>query len=280
MEKLQRALEKARIERKSYARTFKSKEDPKAPAPQEETETEELVAENWAALTPFVPDPQHLQNKRVTTLNAQTSMNPFDMLRTKIFLLMRRNGWTRLAITSPTKECGKTTTACNLATGFSRQTDFRTILFDTDLRKPAVARTLGHVPHHSIDELFNGRVSPQEQFVRLRDNVALSIANRSVSDPTHLLLADTTLSILQDVEDAFKPDLMIFDLPPMLVTDDARAFLKNVDCALIVARAEYTKVSHLDVCEREVAEHTNVLGVMLNDCRLATANKTPSYEEY
>ena len=49
--------------------------------------------------------------------------------------------------------------------------------------------------------------------------------------------------------------------------DNTRAFLKNVDCALIVARANNTKYGHFDACEREIAEHTNVLGVVLNAFR-------------
>jgi Mrp family chromosome partitioning ATPase len=60
---------------------------------------------------------------------------------------------------------------------------------------------------------------------------------------------------------------MIFDLPPVLVSDDTRAFLKDVDCALIVARAGATSAAQIDTCEREVAEQTNVLGVVLNQCR-------------
>jgi len=51
------------------------------------------------------------------------------------------------------------------------------------------------------------------------------------------------------------------------MNDDTRAFLKNVDCALIIVRADQTKYSHFDISEREIAEHTNVLGVVLNGYR-------------
>ncbi len=57
---------------------------------------------------------------------------------------------------------------------------------------------------------------------------------------------------------------MIFDLPSVLVNDDTRAFLKNADCALIVIRANSTRYGQFDACEREIAEQTNVLGVVLN----------------
>jgi protein-tyrosine kinase len=60
---------------------------------------------------------------------------------------------------------------------------------------------------------------------------------------------------------------MIFDLPPLLVGDDTRSVLKDVDCALLVARSDVTTVAQIDTCEREIAEHTNMLGVVLNQCR-------------
>ncbi len=57
---------------------------------------------------------------------------------------------------------------------------------------------------------------------------------------------------------------MIFDMPSILVSDNTRAFLSNVDCAVIIARANNTRYGHFDACEREIAEYTNVLGVVLN----------------
>ena len=90
------------------------------------------------------------------------------------------------------------------------------------------------------------------------------MARQQETDPTRLLLAEETAEVINQIEADYKPDLMIFDLPSMLVNDDSRAFLKNVDCALIVVRSNVTKYGQFDVCEREIAEQTNVLGVVLN----------------
>ncbi|WP_435311756.1 CpsD/CapB family tyrosine-protein kinase [Primorskyibacter sedentarius] len=265
MEKLQKALSKARRERggamsahdRSVARGgARSAKTPHAGFPPV-----------WEKLTPLIPDNAHLQSHRIMTLNAQPEANPFDVLRTKIWLLMRENGWKRLAITSPNKSCGKSTTACNLAVGFSRQSEVKSMLLDLDLRRPSIATLLGAQPDHDIREVLTGEVAPEEQMRRLRSNVAISMARRPVNDPTQLLLSRKTAAVFDDIQTEFDPDMMIFDLPPMLVTDDARATLKNVDCALIVARAEQTRISQVDICEREVSEHTNVLGVILNNCR-------------
>ena len=280
MEKLQKALNDARQAREAAlglppltqptpsAPQRANLQPQLQPQPQAQTPSAPQFPPLWAEMMPYEPNPDHLQKNRILTLNAEEVPNPFDVLRTKVFLLMQRNGWKRLAITSPSKQCGKTTTACNLAVGMSRQRENRTILFDTDLRRPGVSDLLGRRPQHGIKSMLTGEVTPQDQMLNLRGNVALSMNTASVLDSTQLLLAKRTADTLDRIQAGFDPDMMIFDLPPMFAADDTRAFLKNVDCAMIVARAEHTKTSQLDQCEREVAEQTNVLGVVLNNCRL------------
>jgi Mrp family chromosome partitioning ATPase len=270
MEKLQKALDKARKQR-GGAETPSPRPHIKQPQTREKTARAALKAPTplWDELAPYEPNPDLLLRNRILTLNSKAETNPFDVLRTKIFLLMRENGWTRLAITSPNSDCGKTTTACNLAIGFSRQRENRTMLLDFDLRNPAVADMLGRKPNHGIKAMLKGDVPPQDQMLCLRGNVALSLSNTPISDPTQLLLSNRTSEMLDRVQNDFEPDIMIFDLPSMFAADDARAFLKNADCALILARAEHTTMAQLDTCERQVAEHTNVLGVVLNSCRHA-----------
>jgi len=141
--------------------------------------------------------------------------NPFDILRTKAFLLMRQNGWTRMAVTSPNQSCGKSTTACNLAVGLSRQRENRTMLFDMDLRRPNVANLLGCKPTHGMQEMLTGEISPQEQMLSLRGNVALSMAPRPVIDSTQLLLSQHTSDKLDEIQHDFAPDIMNDPAGPM-----------------------------------------------------------------
>ena len=79
-----------------------------------------------------------------------------------------------------------------------------------------------------------------------------------------MLLSEETAVVLDQIEADYQPDVMIFDLPSVLVNDDTRAFLKNADCALIVIRANSTRYGQFDTCEREIAEQTAVMGVVLN----------------
>jgi protein-tyrosine kinase len=264
MEKLQEALRKARALRDRAGAAVPGPSTGSGPGSAADPDHDAA----WAALTAAEPDPAHLMRNRVLTLKAGRTATAFDVLRTKVFLTMQRNGWTRLAVTSPTGSCGKSTLSANLAAGFTRQPDIRAALIELDLRRPSLARIFGLMPERDVSALLSGGVPFAEQALRLRDNVALALARRPAPDPTSLLLSRRTQEILSGIEMLYSPEIVIFDLPPILAGDDTRAFLGDVDAALIVARAERTTKAEISACEREIAELTNVMGVVLNQCRI------------
>ena len=285
MEKLQQALKKAREQRGE--RSSRDVRAPggiqkSAPAPDQGGSAKPAPVQNatgearraagsalqeiWSEIAPHSPNLKHLLKNRITTYDPGAQATHFDILRTKILLQMRRNNWTRLAITSPSPGCGKTTTACNLAMGLSRQPDLHAMLLEMDLRRPSMGEMLGVLPERDITAMLMGNVPFAEQAVRIRDNVAVSMARKSSSDPTKVMLDPQTQETMTGLEALYKPDLVIYDLPPILVSDDTRAFLANVDCALLVVQAGRNTVAQIDQCEREIAEHTNMVGVVLNQC--------------
>ena len=221
----------------------------------------------WQALPEVELDLTTLIRSRSLSQSASHESTPFDVLRTKILYQMRQNGWRRLAITSPLPKCGKTTAAVNLALALGRQPELRSMLFDFDLRAPSVADKLGLPQPPSIAPLLRGERGFEGHGQRIGSNLALALSGVPETDPTRLLMSDTTRDTLARIQGDYAPDIMIFDLPSILIGDDARAFLQHVDCALILARADQTRYGDFDSCEREVGEYTNVLGVVLNGYR-------------
>lgn len=269
MEKLQSALERARQKRQTsqnetpaQARAAEGSEKQGAStAPVTEIDA------RWAEIPQMEIDNKLLHQKRVVALQPSAEANPFDVLRTKCLLRMRQNGWKRLAITSPSPDCGKTVTSCNLAAAMSRQTDMRTLLFDFDLRRPSIADTFGQPSAPSVSDMLRGDIEFSAQARRIKSNVAVSMQQMPVDDPSRLLLHEDSMALLSQIEQDYEADMMLFDMPPVLTGDETRGFLQHVDCALIVVRADVTKTAQIDLAEREIAEQTNVLGVMLNQCR-------------
>jgi protein-tyrosine kinase len=261
MEKLQQALQKARKQRGGPVAQH-------IPGGRDGYTADAL----WLSLQDFAPDHKHLRRNEIVTYQPGPFTAALDALRTKTVLHMQKNGWRRLAITSPSTGAGKTTLLCNLAMSLARQPDSRCILFDFDLRSPGIARLLGATSAHDVTEVIHGEVAFAEQALRIGENAAVSLATRTAQDPLRHLMSRDAEEQLAEIERRYKPDFMLFDLPQLVIGGDTPGFLQNVDCALIVASAEETTVAEIDICEREVAESTNVLGVVLNKCRYGMQN--------
>ena len=276
MEKLQAAIEIARKKRETERGVpIPSPAAPSSAVPAQDDPAAQPVAAAlgadrdalWQALPETGLDQATLVRSRILAQSASLESTPFDVLRTKILYQMRQNGWRRLAITSPLPKCGKTTAAVNLALALGRQPELRSMLFDFDLRAPAVAEKLGLPQPPSIAPLLRGDRGFEGHGQRIGPNLALALSGVPETDPTRLLMSDATRDTLARIQEDYAPDIMIFDLPSILIGDDARAFLQHVDCALILVRADQTRYGDFDSCEREVGEYTNVLGVALNAYR-------------
>jgi protein-tyrosine kinase len=226
-----------------------------------------LVGTDWTALREAVVPPEAIDAHRLVSLTrSDPAYHAFDVLRTRVIQLMRQNGWKKVAITSPTPECGKTTVGINLAFSLARQGDCRTVLVDFDLRRPRIARVLGMPDTPSMEAVLGGKATLTEVSRRFGHNLAVAASRHHVDLPAELLQSAASRQFIADIERKLAPDFIVFDLPPMLASDDVAAFLPNVDCIILVAAAEQSTRSEIDLCERQLSETGNLLGVVLNKC--------------
>lgn len=275
MERLQTALQKARLARQGIADKFQS------PAVQKAVEKNvQNVEQAWSEIEELKLQPGLLHRNRLLALNSGPEASAFDLLRTKLLRFNRQNGWKRIAIVSAAAAAGKSTTLTNLAFSFSRQRDVRAIVFDFDLRRPSMARLLGQQPKHNMGQVLRGEVPFPEHAKRIGHNLLFALNNGATRHSAELLQSNETYDMLNAIEDTYANDLMLFDMPPMLVADDAHGFLRSVDAALIVMEAEKTPVKQIDVVERQVAELTNVAGIVLNKCNYTDELYSSSYGYY
>ena len=226
-----------------------------------------LAGNDWKPLREAVVPPDAIDANRLVSLTrTDPAYHAFDVLRTRVIQLMRQNGWKKVAITSPTPECGKTTVSINLAFSLARQGDCRTVLVDFDLRHPRIAKILGISDTPSMEAVLAGRAALTEVARRFGPNLAVAASRHYVDLPAELLQSASSRQFIVDIERKLAPDFMIFDLPPMLSSDDVAAFLPNVDCIILVAAAEQSTRAEIDLCEQQLAAASNLLGVVLNKC--------------
>lgn len=225
------------------------------------------TSDPWADLALFKPSIRRLRRSKVVAAEGGGDAMEFDVIRTRMMQVMRANGWTRVAVTSPTAGCGKTTMVMNLAYALSRHRSHKTMVFDMDLRKPDMARAMQIPGAHQVSRVFAGDADFTDHALRTRENVIFATNRDGITGSAELLQSAGTARVLDDLMAHYTPDTMLFDMPPMLTGDDTMGFLSRVDCVLLLAAAEQTRISQIDQCERDAASQTNVMGVILNKCR-------------
>lgn len=264
MERIQTAIAKARAARHALGETAPQ---PDAPAAPPVAAPEANLTAAWMKLAEAPINPRRLEVGRIVAHSPGPEAASFDLLRTNLLRHLREHEWTRVAITSPSGGCGKTTTSLNLAFSLARQADLRVMVLELDLRRPAMARTLGLTGKWRFSGVLDGSETVQNQLLRWGTNLAFGVTSMPTPSPAELLSSARAAEAIDAIEAAFRPDVMLFDMPPTLVSDDTIAFLDQVDCALVVAAAEQSTVGQIDRTGKELAEHTKVLGVVLNKCR-------------
>ncbi len=249
-------------------------------APAANVQASAPVTELWKSLAEIRISGRTARKNRISAIEQSKLSAPYDVLRTRALRIMRENGWKTLAVTSPNKSCGKTTVSVNLAFSLARQADLRIMLLDFDLRRPAMHRVLRHRPDHSLHNALAGKVPVEKTLLRVGENLAFGLNAGPATNPSELLQAKATRERIREIQANFRPDILIFDMPPMLVSDENFGFLPQVDCGLLVGAADSTTLEQLDICEKDLADLTNVLGVVLNKCRYAEAGAGYDYDYY
>jgi len=199
----------------------------------------------------------------------------FDLLRTRLRQTVLQHGWVNIAVCAPTAGCGNTFTAANLAASLSRVPSSRTVLIDLNMRKPGLARTLDMDPHQadSLRDFLAGDAAISDFILRTGDTLAVGLGAGAEEDAAEILQDPATADSLAEMRKALCPDIVLYDLPPMLCYDDTSAFLPQLDGVLLVSDGTQTMGRHLAECERVLDGQVPLLGVILNRARASSIER-------
>jgi protein-tyrosine kinase len=202
----------------------------------------------------------------------------YRMLRTRLLHRARTNSWTTIAVTSAGQNDGKTLTALNLALSMSRDKGREIVLLDLDMRNPSVCRTLGVRPARELSDFLEAGPDVQDLFFSIgSDNLVIAGGERPIAHASELLSSPKFDELLQVVKQGLVDPIVLIDLPPVLLTDDALVVAPKIDAFLVVAsegttgRAEVAKALNL-LSEFPIA------GVVLNRAVEATHGYDYGYD--
>ncbi len=187
----------------------------------------------------------------------------FRMLRTKIAQQLGRSGTNTLAISSPRYGEGKTTIAINLALSLAMDVNHTVLLVDLDLRKPSLHTRLGLTPKIGINDYLLRGIPIQSCLVHPGlERIVVLPASRKLDRSSEMLAAPKMVALVEELKTRYPDRMVIYDMPPLLTQDDAIAFLPNVDGVLLVVKEGETRREDLRRAVHMLGD--SLLGTVVN----------------
>jgi protein-tyrosine kinase len=205
-----------------------------------------------------------LQRRIIALADGHPAATAYKVLRTQVLQRMRANGWTRLAITSPTPRNGKTLTAINLAVTLARDVKQRVLLADFDLRRPSVAQYFYAEPPPGIGEYITEDRSVNEVLIDPGlDRLLLLLANQRFTHSSEALCSPKVTALWDELKRRDPERLFLCDMAPVLGGDDVIAFLPHVDAVLLVVEDGKTTADEL-AAALAIIDPGKLLGTVVN----------------
>lgn len=222
------------------------------------------------------------EQNRVLLLDSQLREFPaadaaYRLLRSRLANRFKRNNWFSLAIASPSQSDGKSVTAVNLAISVAREKQRPVYLLDLDMRNPSVCRFLGVRDIRPLPEYLLGLAKPEDVLFETSLPSLIVAGALSPTDSASELLAGPRFGeLLAHIRLRSPNAVVIVDLPPVNVTDEALLVGPQVDVFLVVVSEGKTERAQLSQALRALSEFT-VAGVVINQ---SSESHTVGYEQY
>jgi protein-tyrosine kinase len=259
MDRIQRALDLARTQR------------PNTPPPEDgRLERATLYREFGIAPVEFAArlplDWEALRERRIiSSSDPQPAGHAYRLLRTQVLQRARAHGLSTVGVVSAVNGEGKTLTAINLALGLAAEPNQTVMLIDLDLRRPAIAPLLGLQPEFGLESWFGGDDPTKKVCYALQGVERLYVLPTLAPVPgsSETLAGLGTRRLLSELKDRDSGRLLIVDLPPVLLSDDALMVAPLLDAVVLVVNERRTRREDV-VRVIELLGDTRIIGTVLN----------------
>lgn len=189
----------------------------------------------------------------------------YKLLRTQIVRRLATLGANTLAVLSASAGDGKTLTAINLAVAIAAHSGQTALLVDLDLRNPSIHERFGFQPSVGIDDCLESNRPLHEAMVKVKgyDRLTVLPARQRIGHSSELLASARMREIVEELRSRYMNRVVIFDLPPVLLADDALAFSHHVQCGTFVVAEGKTSREGVKRSLR-LLESLTIVGTVLN----------------
>lgn len=223
-----------------------------------------------------IPEAFLRKQKVISSYWEEPIADAFRVLRTRILQRMSQNNWTSLGITSVEPKNGKSLTAINLGIAIAKEPGQSVIVVDTDFRRPSTHHYFGIQPDKGVEDFLLNDVSVESLLFSpgIPDFAVLPCSDKIKGGP-ELLKSPKMLELVTTLKRLHPNHIIIYDLPPILIGDDAMAFATFVDTMLLVLEDGVTQDRALKQA-KELLQDVNLIGTVLNK----TEGSGSNYKDY
>lgn len=208
----------------------------------------------------------------------QSALRAYKILRTRVLQRMVTNNWYSIAVTGSTTGEGKTVTAINLAIALAQDVNTWVFLVDLDLQRPQIANYLGMGFSKGLSDYLTGGGDLGLQDICYNvdgiERLAVIPNAQALQNSSELLVSPGMNALSQALAAESPRRIVIFDMPPLLASDDVLAFAPQVDGLLLVLAEGISARTSMEK-SKQLIGNTNLIGVVLN--RSTESSDAPYY---
>ncbi|MDB4859781.1 polysaccharide biosynthesis tyrosine autokinase [Candidatus Marinimicrobia bacterium] len=207
---------------------------------------------------------EKLQRRLITHEDPKSPISEaYRGLRTSLMYSKNEDNCNIILVSSPGPGEGKTTTIANLAITYANLGK-RTLLIDSDLRKPVVHKvfnvdkTPGLTSYLTQNEKLSSIVNKTDI-----ENLEVVTSGVVPPNPSELLDSKKMTSFIEEIKNEY--DVVLFDSPPLIAVTDPYVLLKHIKQFVLVVRAGVTERGGLNRVLTAVEQsNLEVTGVVMN----------------
>ena len=210
-------------------------------------------------------DADHVQLEKVAALQPQALISEaYRQIWTNLVFGAPSEKLRSILVTSGSAQCGKTTTALNLAITLAAQGK-RALIIDANFRRPALNKLFGQEgPPRGLSHVLAGQASAAD-VIRPSGITGLDVVDAGPLPPTPAVMlgSDRMRKFLDNQKQYY--DHIVVDGPPALLVSDARILAGVLDGTLMVVRAGQTPRGVVNRMVNEFKDNKiYIVGAVLN----------------
>ncbi len=196
--------------------------------------------------------------------NENTVLNDaFDQAVMNLHVMKKQNGYKSFVICGCEPGDGTTTVAINLAAAMA-SSGWKTVLIDGDMRKKNTYKRLNEYATFGLSDYLIGKTSIENViYETTTDNLSYIPCGGLIDNPVRLLCSAKMTNAKEELSKSF--DYIIYDMPALESSMDAKVIAVNVDATILVSAIGKTSKNGLVEAANTLQEvKANLIGTIIN----------------